>query len=68
MNADNETLRELKRAHIALRERMSNLWQQKHDLLGLFRTRLEEEKLVEIKTKLTRMSQPNDSLHPNRHF
>ncbi len=68
MNGNTDELRDFKRAQASFRERMSELWQKKHDLFGLFRTRMEQEKLHEIKQRLDKMNRPNDSLPPNRHF
>lgn len=68
MNRDTDAITELKRKQASFRVHMSELWERKHELFDLFRTRMEQEKLVEIKDKLNRMNQPNDSLPPNRHF
>lgn len=68
MNGDVDAIAKLKRNQASFRVHMSELWERKHNLLNLFRTRMEQEKLNEIKAHLTRMSQPNDSLPPNRHF
>ncbi len=68
MNSDEQEIKKIESARSLFHEQMHLLREKNRQLFSLFRTRLEQEKLVEIKARLARMNQSNDSLPPNHNF
>ncbi len=65
MNEVTDTVDNLKRKQETFHTYMKTLWQRKRDLFSLFRKRLEQEKVSEIKLRLTQNNQVHDQLPSN---